>query len=228
MSCSGSGAACWGSFIHAATAANEQLDHLGRECKQAHVILAKLLRASQMRNARLQADQRILRQMLNTLKADRGRSSASVLPPDLYAAWYRQSASHSREVAEDEIEIAMHELKAVTSSLVAASGCHETWRRLFAVVAKMPSPKPEILSGPVPEQLPWPKLQSSELDSMSAAVLTSQPQTASRGCFVPSPEEFKFNAMPAPVPKASDTLESFRTDVKVDYPCASRPSMQQL
>jgi len=220
MSYSSSAAPTWQDVIQAATRANEQMDHQGRKCKQAHDCLGKLLVASQMRTALLRADQEMLRNMRDRV------TSASRLPPDMHPPWHRRSASHSFEVADDEIEVVIQELKDVLSSLIAANGCHATWRQLGPVLAKIPAPEPEIISGPRPEKMPWSHLQNSGEDSMAASVPLRQ-QAALIARLLPAPE-FKLDARTAVLPKAGSALDIFRSTAKVRYSDPSRSSHEQL
>jgi len=200
-SCSANSVATWVGIIQEASTANVQLEHQGRQCRQAHECLEKLLQALRMRTARLNADQRMLRCMFDKVKVARNRSSASVLSPDMFPQWQRQDVPHSWTVSEDEIEVVMQELTDVLASFTATSGCHDTWRRLGPILAKLPAPKPEIISGP--ERMPWPHLQMSEKDGMAAPEMIPQPKMAMRARLVPAPE-FRCGPMDARLPNAGD------------------------
>jgi len=205
MSCSASAVTTWQSIIQAASTANEQLEHQGRKCKQAHDCLAKLLQASRMRTARLYADQRMLRQMLDKVKtARKHHQCAPIHPSDMFPPWQHSNVSHSWQVGEEEVEVVMQELKDVLSSFVAANACHETWSQLGPILAKMPPPVPEIISGPGPETLPLPHLQNPEQDGMDASAMPLHPQTAMNAYLVPAPE-FKLSAATTALPGVYDS-----------------------
>jgi len=202
--------------------ATEQLEHQGQNCRNAHERLARLIQVFQMRTAHLRADQRKLLHMLERVKV--ARNSGSMLPPDMYPPWHRQSVSHSCVVDEEDIKVVMQELKDALSSIVAANACLETWRQLGPVVAKLPAPEPEILVRPGFDNLPWPKFQTHRGDGMAASI--SQPQTARRARLLPAPE-FRLGATTAAVPQACDALVGLRSVVNVRHSNASRSSHER-
>jgi len=195
----------WKAIIHAASMANEQLDHQNQEGMHAHLYLEKLLQVCQMHNAHLHAEQRMLQRILDQVKMTGTFHSASTLLPDLQPPWHRQSASHSWTVPEDDIEMVMQELKDVLSSLIATRGCHEIWRQLGSVFAKLPAPEPEIISGPGPDKLPLPQFQKYGGDGMAASAWQSQPEAATRAHLRPAPE-VKLDSMTALVPQPGYTV----------------------
>jgi len=205
--------------------ATEQLEHQGQNCRNAHERLARLIQVFQMRTAHLRADQRKLLHMLERVKV--ARNSGSMLPPDMYPPWHRQSVSHSCVVDEEDIKVVMQELKDALSSIVAANACLETWRQLGPVVAKLPAPEPEMIVRPGSDNLPWPQFQTHERHGMAASKMSSQPQIMMRARLLPAPE-FRLGAKTAAVPKACHSLDGFRNVAKVRNSNASRSSHERL
>jgi len=197
------------------------MDYRERKCKQAFECCEKLLRASQMHTACLRADQKMLRNMLSNV------TSALMPPPDMNSPWRQRPASHSWEAAEDQIKLVIQELQDVLSSLIASNGCHATWRQLGPVLSKIPAPEAEVISGPGPEKLPCPQLQSCGSDSMATPLLPLQPQAAMRARLLLAPE-FKIGATTAVLPKAGDASDNFRSIAKVRYSDSSRSSREHF
>mmetsp|Transcript_64578 Transcript_64578/g.124516 ORF Transcript_64578/g.124516 Transcript_64578/m.124516 type:complete len:204 (+) Transcript_64578:88-699(+) len=198
-------ATSWDGILQAAITANEQVEFQVRKSRQARNCLVKLLRASRMHTECLRDDQRMLRYMLHQVKVAHGRPSAPMLPPDMH----RQLVSPSW----DEMEVELQELKDVFCSLIAANECHETWRKLSPVLAKLPAPEPDIISGPEPEELPWTRFRGT---SMEASALPSEPQAALRARLLPAPE-FKLGSMTAAVPQVGDGPENLRSAARSSH-----------
>eukprot|EP00419_Tripos_fusus_P013024 CAMPEP_0172669920 /NCGR_PEP_ID=MMETSP1074-20121228/9979_1 /TAXON_ID=2916 /ORGANISM="Ceratium fusus, Strain PA161109" /LENGTH=162 /DNA_ID=CAMNT_0013486757 /DNA_START=24 /DNA_END=512 /DNA_ORIENTATION=+ len=146
-----------GGIIQAASMANEQLDLQVRNIEQSRALLGKVRWASQMHTARLLEDQKVLRHMVHRVRMAHGRHSALMILPDMHQPWHRHCASSSPEMLKAEADMVLQELKEVHSSFIAASGCNEIWRRLSPPLPKRPAPEPESISGPRPDELPWPQ-----------------------------------------------------------------------
>mmetsp|Transcript_100073 Transcript_100073/g.193208 ORF Transcript_100073/g.193208 Transcript_100073/m.193208 type:complete len:213 (+) Transcript_100073:44-682(+) len=198
----------WEGLVQAANTANEQLEFQVQKTRQVHDCFGKLLWASQMQTARLLEDQKKLRHMLHHVTWAQGHPYELKFPPnDMHPPWQRHFASPASELSEDEVEVALQELKEVFSLFIAANDGHETWRKLYPLLAKLPAPEPEIISGPGPEKVPLSQLQDFEEESTEASALPWQSPAAMRARLLPAPE-FKYGAMTAEMPEASDFPEN--------------------